>query len=181
MALAPQCAAFKVAAGKEQPETLILNFLETVRVNTSFGGQVAIVSLDSGYPHRGEATLSVKSDHVLRGLVRLRRPGWAGVVEDRTRNLPGAGRLVIGPDWIEMAIDGVSEATARIRFTLESRLVAGDDDNSGRAALADGAAFTERLARPERAVALRVVGKPACGDNPRQAFSSCAEIRALTE
>jgi uncharacterized protein len=39
--------------------------------------------------------------------------------------------------------------------------------------------FTVRLQKPERAAGVRVIGKPACGDNPRQAFSSCAELQAF--
>jgi len=26
--------------------------------------------------------------------------------------------------------------------------------------------------------AIRVIGKPACGDNPKQSFSSCAQLEA---
>ena len=29
--------------------------------------------------------------------------------------------------------------------------------------------------------AVRVVGKPASGDNPQQAFSSCSELQAFSE
>jgi hypothetical protein len=45
----------------------------------------------------------------------------------------------------------------------------------------DGHAFAVRLAPPEQVIALRIVGQPACGDNPRQAFSSCAELQALAD
>jgi hypothetical protein len=37
------------------------------------------------------------------------------------------------------------------------------------------------LAEPLKVWAIRVVGKPACGDNPQQAFSSCAELQAFSE
>jgi hypothetical protein len=47
------------------------------------------------------------------------------------------------------------------------------------AGLKDGAAFTLRLPAPIRAVAVRVIGRPASGDNPAQAFSSCAELSAF--
>lgn len=47
--------------------------------------------------------------------------------------------------------------------------------------LKPGQRFTLRLASPVPAVALRVVGKPAVGDNPNQAFSSCAELQAFAE
>jgi DUF1680 family protein len=42
-------------------------------------------------------------------------------------------------------------------------------------------AFTARLEKPVKAVAIRVIGKPACGDNPNQAFSSCGELEAFGE
>lgn len=41
--------------------------------------------------------------------------------------------------------------------------------------------FTLRLPSPVQAVAVRVVGVPASGDDPRQAFSSCAELQAFAE
>lgn len=43
------------------------------------------------------------------------------------------------------------------------------------------ATFSVALSRPVQAVALRVAGTPACGDNPQQAFSSCAELSAAAE
>jgi hypothetical protein len=49
------------------------------------------------------------------------------------------------------------------------------------AGLKPGQAFTVRLATPVEAVAVRVIGRPACGDNPNQAFSSCAELEAFAE
>lgn len=45
--------------------------------------------------------------------------------------------------------------------------------------LKSGRKFTLRLTSPEKAVAVRVIGVPACGDNPGQAFSSCAELQAF--
>jgi hypothetical protein len=44
-----------------------------------------------------------------------------------------------------------------------------------------GQKFTLRLAAPVKAMALRVVGVPAVGDNPNQAFASCAELEAFAE
>jgi hypothetical protein len=41
--------------------------------------------------------------------------------------------------------------------------------------------FTLRLASPVQAVAVRVIGQPACGDNPKQAFSSCGELEAFAD
>jgi hypothetical protein len=41
--------------------------------------------------------------------------------------------------------------------------------------------FTCHLASPLKALAIRVIGKPASGDNPQQAFSSCAELEAFAQ
>jgi hypothetical protein len=49
------------------------------------------------------------------------------------------------------------------------------------AGLEPGQSFELRLPASETAVAVRVVGKPASGDNPAQAFSSCAELQVLDE
>lgn len=46
------------------------------------------------------------------------------------------------------------------------------------AGLRGGERFTCQLAVPTKVLAVRVVGKPASGDNPEQAFSSCAELQA---
>jgi DUF1680 family protein len=45
--------------------------------------------------------------------------------------------------------------------------------------LTDGKTFEQKLASPQKALALRVIGKPACGDNAQQAFASCAELQAF--
>ncbi|MCX6904168.1 MAG: glycoside hydrolase family 127 protein, partial [Verrucomicrobia bacterium] len=51
-------------------------------------------------------------------------------------------------------------------------------DNQG---LKAGQPFTLRLAAAIKAVAVRISGVPASGDNPGQAFSSCAELEAFGE
>ena len=47
--------------------------------------------------------------------------------------------------------------------------------------LQDGQAFTQRLKTVEKVTALRVLGKPACGDNSKQAFVSCAELQVFED
>lgn len=49
------------------------------------------------------------------------------------------------------------------------------------AKLTAGQAFTLKLEEPVAAVAVRVMGKPACGDQPKQAFASCGELQAFAE
>jgi hypothetical protein len=48
------------------------------------------------------------------------------------------------------------------------------------AAVRAGARFAATFA-PRAAVAIRVIGTPASGDNPAQAFASCAEVMAFAE
>jgi DUF1680 family protein len=49
------------------------------------------------------------------------------------------------------------------------------------AGLKNGEKFETRLSAPITIWAVRVSGKPACGDNPQQAFASCAELQAFAE
>ncbi len=51
--------------------------------------------------------------------------------------------------------------------------------NSG--GLTAGARFRCKLAEPVQAVAVRAVGKPACGDASQQAFSSCGGLSAFSQ
>ena len=46
--------------------------------------------------------------------------------------------------------------------------------------LKNGQAFSVTFA-PTRVIAIRVIGKPAHGDNPSQAFASCAELQAFAK
>jgi hypothetical protein len=48
------------------------------------------------------------------------------------------------------------------------------------AGLKSGETFNCTLPKPISITALRVIGKPACGDNSKQAFSSCAELQAFS-
>ena len=45
--------------------------------------------------------------------------------------------------------------------------------------LKPGQTFTLRLTNPENVLAVRVIGVPACGNKPNQAFSSCGELQAF--
>lgn len=47
--------------------------------------------------------------------------------------------------------------------------------------LKDGQRFVCELEKPAKIFGVRVVGKPSFGDNPKQAFSSCAELQAFSE
>ncbi len=60
---------------------------------------------------------------------------------------------------------------------LETYPAATATDSAG---LRPGQTFTCSLKTPIKACAVRVIGKPACGDNAKQAFSSCAELQAFS-
>jgi hypothetical protein len=47
------------------------------------------------------------------------------------------------------------------------------------AGLKDGQPFTSQLPASRKITAIGVIGKPASGDNPKQAFSSCTELQAF--
>jgi uncharacterized protein len=47
-------------------------------------------------------------------------------------------------------------------------------------AISDGRQFTVKFPAIE-AKGIRIIGAPACGDNPKQAFASCAELEGLLE
>ena len=45
--------------------------------------------------------------------------------------------------------------------------------------LYEGEVFRCQLSAPVKVFGVRVVGKPACGINPKQAYSSCVELQAF--
>lgn len=47
--------------------------------------------------------------------------------------------------------------------------------------LREGQMFTQRLPDRIRAIAVRVMGRPSCGDDARQSFSSCAELQVFAD
>jgi hypothetical protein len=49
------------------------------------------------------------------------------------------------------------------------------------AGLSGGERFTFRFATPTTLFGVRIAGKPASGDNPQQAFSSCTELQAFAD
>jgi hypothetical protein len=49
------------------------------------------------------------------------------------------------------------------------------------AGLKGGERFACELASPIKVLAIRVIGKPSSGDNPRRVYSSCAELQAFDE
>lgn len=81
----------------------------------------------------------------------------------------GAGKPYV---QVKYAPDGKWEKVAQFQDYPETT-------PTNPADLKAGKLFTCTLNQPARVFGLRVVGKPACGDNPKQAFSSCAELEAF--
>ncbi len=54
-----------------------------------------------------------------------------------------------------------------------------DTTATNSAGLKAGEKFTYQLPKPMDIYGVRVVGRPASGDNPKQAFASCAELEAF--
>jgi hypothetical protein len=49
------------------------------------------------------------------------------------------------------------------------------------AGLTGGERFVCKLDKPVEIVGIRVIGKPACGDDPNQSFATCAELQAYSD
>jgi uncharacterized protein len=52
---------------------------------------------------------------------------------------------------------------------------------SSPAGLSDGQRFVCKLEKPVEITGIRVIGKPACGDDPKQAFATCSELQAYAQ
>ena len=75
---------------------------------------------------------------------------------------------------VQQARDGPWETVAEIK---DYPATTGKDPEE----MEGGESVICTLAEPIKVWAIRVAGKPACGDNPQQAFSSCAELQAFSE
>lgn len=110
---------------------------------------------------------------------------WYGVEADEPQRFDTVtfrhGRVFHDGGWFDTSkskprieVKASEDSAWSLVATLDSYPATSQTDSAG---LKDGDAFTVRFA-PVEAVALRIVGVPACGDNPQQAFSSCAELQA---
>ena len=78
---------------------------------------------------------------------------------------------------IQRTFDGAWETIGELSDYPETTSAKGDD-----ARLTWGnKQFEFRLPTPTSVVAARVIGRPASGDNPAQAFASCSELELLTQ
>jgi DUF1680 family protein len=134
LALAPQAAFLRGhARGTAGADVLLVNTLDTASATLVLGGQNVSVQLDSGFPHKGEARLTLRLANAARFAVKLRAPAWAQPLV-----LPGA---TVQAGWAEVPArlwqDGDQIA---LRFNLASRVLSGETTTThkGRAALAWG-------------------------------------------
>jgi hypothetical protein len=81
-----------------------------------------------------------------------------------------------GRPRVEVKGAGANDTTWRAVGTLDSYPPTTSADPKG---LKPGQVFEIKLSEPVDVAAIRVVGAPASGDNPAQAFSSCGEIEAF--
>jgi len=136
MALAPQAAFLRgsgVDAAGAQGDVLLVNTLDSASGTFQLGGQSVHVQLDSAFPYKGEAKLSLRMARPARFALKLRAPAWAQPLV-----LPGA---TLQAGWAEVpARLWHSGEQITLRFNLASRVLSGETTTThkGRAALAWG-------------------------------------------
>ena len=107
----------------------------------------------------------------LRSPVRIGRVSYA---HGRTFHDGGWFDATAGKPQIQVQTE--PGGTWRTVATLDSYPQTTATDSAG---MSDGQRFEARFA-PVTVVGIRILGKPACGDRPEQAFSSCAELQAFS-
>jgi hypothetical protein len=111
--------------------------------------------------------------------VELDKPMTVGrIVYAHGQNFHDGGWFDASGGKPQIQIKKSKDATWETIGTLADYPATTATDNKG---LQAGQKFTFKLPAPLSIVALRIVGKPAHGDNPDQAFSSCAELGALPQ
>ena len=112
-------------------QALHISTLETSSAQVQLDGHEVGVSLRSGFPLRGQATLTLRMARPTRWALKVRRPDWAGAM-----SVPGA---TLQDGWLV-----VPERTWRdgdqitIGWPMLARTLRGSGVNSGRTALAWG-------------------------------------------
>jgi len=77
--------------------------------------------------------------------------------------------------------NGELKVKSKMPSVLVAAIVATVATAADPANLQSGQAFTLQLAEPVKALAVRVLGVPACGDYPKQIFSLCSELQAYAQ
>jgi len=97
----------------------------------------------------------------------------------------GQGRYYHDGGWFDVAGGGkprvqVMESPNGQWKTIATLDSYPDTTSTDPKSLADGQEFEARFP-PVSAVAVRVIGRPACGDDPKQNFASCSEVQAFAQ
>jgi DUF1680 family protein len=125
LALAPMAAYLQTA------DTACVSTFESSRARFLFGGQIAEIDQDSGFPRKGHSVLTVHVSQPAYFGIKLRVPSWAAPLEIAGANFASGWATLPPRSWK----DGEKIECA---FRLSGRVIAGDHTNTSRAAAAWG-------------------------------------------
>ena len=129
IALAPQVSY--LTSRTSQGETLIVNTFEASSATLHLGGQTVVVEQHSEFPHRGGSGLVLRLARPTRFALKLRQPAWAHQMK-----VAGAQSQ---KGWLTLPERTWKDGdTVKVAFTLVARVLPGDHQHSGQAALAWG-------------------------------------------
>jgi DUF1680 family protein len=129
LALAPQAAYLRSRANDQ--DVLLVNTFESSRATVLLGGESVTIEQTSGFPWRGEVTLTLRLDKPATFAVKVRVPAWAApmIIAGATAH---AG-------WAELPSRSWKDGDIiAVKINLASRVEAGEYTHAGRAALAWG-------------------------------------------
>lgn len=129
LALAPQAAYLRAHA--QGHDVLLVSTFETSTATLLLGGQQVRVEQQSGFPYRGEATLTLRMAKPARFALKVREPAWAKPLDLQGAKVVEAWAQLPARLWKDG--DRVS-----LSYRLASRVMSGETTHAGRAALAWG-------------------------------------------
>lgn len=129
MALAPQ-AAYLLSRAKSH-DSLLVNTFETSRATLMLGGQEVTIEQNSGFPYKGQSTLTVRMAKPTRFAIKVRNPAWAAPLSIAGAKLQGGWAEVPARTWTDGDV-------LAVKFTMGSRFNTGEYTHAGRASLAWG-------------------------------------------
>ena len=136
MALAPQCAFFRCQVQGNQPETIIINFLESGTLKTELDGQSCSIDIQSAFPKQGTAKIAVQTEKPARFQILLRIPAWAEPLQVTLPNGKSCDSTQARKGWLTLPItEWNGKQIVQIRFSLTTKVVQGDHGNIGASAL----------------------------------------------
>ncbi len=177
LALAPQAAYLRSRV--QGHDVLLVSTFESSRAQLMLGGQDVGIEHHSGFPYKGEATLTLRMKKPATFGVRLRTPAWAAPL-----SVAGASAHA---GWTELPPRRWKDGDViAVKFNLASRVHSGEYTQAGRAALAWGPfvlAYEQKanpglppghLLRLTRAAALQA-------PLPGQALNFVADVQTLPD